>query len=137
MAKADFDIQLSGGEPSATTTLYHPGDILRGQVVIFTDSDIKCKNIHARLLWHTEGRGTRYEEKIAETSLFQGTLQAGFPSSYEFAFDLPRDPWSHEGYYVSVVWVVQIDIDIPWGRDIVENKPFLLRPNLTSDNTYS
>ena len=50
MAKTDFNIQLSGGEPSGTTTLYHPGDLLKGQVTIFTDSDVKCKNIHARLL---------------------------------------------------------------------------------------
>lgn len=134
MAKADFDIQFLSGEPSGTTTLYHPGDLLKVRTIIFTDSDVKCKNVHARLLWQTEGRGTRYEEKIGEISLFQGVLKAGFPNSYEFSFDLPRDPWSYEGHYVSIVWLVQIDIDVPWGKDIVENKNFLLRPQLSNDN---
>lgn len=133
MAKADFDIQLLDGEPSGTTTLYHPGDLIRGQVVIFTDEDVKCKNIHARLIWYTEGRGTRYQEMIMEKHLFQGVLKAGFPNPFDFAFDLPRDPWSYEGHYVSVVWAVQIDIDVPWGKDIIENKPFLLRPLLPTE----
>lgn len=134
MAKADVDIQLLGGEPAGTTILYNPGNLLRAQVIIFTDDDVKCKNIHARLLWRTEGRGTRYEENISEKLLFQGELKAGFPNSYEFSFDLPRDPWSYEGHYVSVVWMVQIDIDIPWGKDIIENKPFVLRPQLNEEN---
>jgi hypothetical protein len=136
MAKADFEIQFLDGEPAGTTTMYHPGDLLRGQVTIFTDSDVKCKTLHARLLWHTEGRGTRYQEVVAEKELFQGTLQAGFPNYYEFAFDLPRDPWSHEGYYVSVVWNVEIDIDVPWGKDIKETKSFLLRPLLGNKDSF-
>lgn len=134
MTKADFDIQLLAGESTGITTYYRPGDLLRAQVTIFTDDEVKCRDIHARLLWYTEGRGTRYQEIVSEKSLFQGVLQAGFPNSYEFAFDLPRDPWSYEGHYVSVVWVVQIDIDIPWGKDIIENKRFILRPQLQEEN---
>jgi hypothetical protein len=136
MAKADFDIQFLGGEPTGTTTLYHPGDQLRGQVTFFTDSEVKCKAVHARLLWHTEGRGTRFEEVIAENELFQGTLQAGLPNYFEFSFDLPGDPWSYEGHYVSVVWAVEIDMDVPWGKDIRENKPFLLRPLLAKQDSF-
>jgi hypothetical protein len=134
MAKADFDIQFLSGEPAGTTTLYHPGDLLKGRIIIFTDSDVNCKNVYARLFWRTEGRGTPYEEKIAEIALFQGVLKTGFPNSYEFSFDLPRDPWSYAGHYVSIVWMVQIHIDVPWGKDILENKSFLLRPQLKTDN---
>jgi len=136
MAKADFDIQFLDGEPSGTTTLYHPGDLLRGQVTIFTDSEVKCKSIQARLIWHTQGRGTKYQEKIAEKQLFEGTLNSGFPNSFDFSFDLPRDPWSYEGHYVSVVWAVEVDIDVPWGKDIKEEKPFLLRPLLENEDTF-
>ncbi|MBE2222168.1 MAG: hypothetical protein IAF02_11535 [Anaerolineae bacterium] len=136
MAKADFDIQFLDGESSDTTTLYHPGEVLRGQVTIFTDSNMDCKNILARLVWHTEGRGTPYQEIITEKELFQGTLKAGLPNYYEFAFDLPQDPWSYEGHYVSVVWAVEIDIDVPWGKDIKESKPFLLRPLLTKQESF-
>ena len=136
MAKADFDIQFLDGEPSGTTTLYHPGNSLRGQVTIFTDGDINCKSVQARLIWHTQGRGTQYQEKIAEMQLFDGTLKAGFPNTFNFAFDLPHDPWSYEGHYVSVVWAVEVDIDVPWGKDIIEEKPFLLRPLLSSKDTY-
>lgn len=134
MAKVDFNIHFLSGEPTGTTTLFRPGDLLRGQVIISTDSDVNCKNVHARLLWHTEGRGTPYEEKIGEIPLYQGVLKTGMPHSYEFSFDLPRDPWSYEGHYVSIVWLVQIDIDVPWGKDILENKTFLLRPQIKSDN---
>ena len=136
MTKADFDIQFLDGEPSGPTTLYHPGNSLRGQVTIFTDGDISCKSVQARLIWHTQGRGTQYQEKIAEMQLFDGTLKAGFPNTFNFAFDLPRDPWSYEGHYVSVVWAVEVDIDVPWGKDIIEEKPFLLRPLLSSKDTY-
>jgi hypothetical protein len=133
MAQADFEFQLFDGEPAGESVIYRPGDTLQGRVLIFTDNDIKCKHLYLRLLWHTEGRGTRYEEIIEETDVFQGTLKSGFPSTYDFSFTLPNDPWSYEGHYVSVVWRVQADLDIPWGKDIKGSKAFILQPNRVSE----
>jgi hypothetical protein len=128
MAKADFDLQLLDGTPQGSYKLFQPGQILRGEVTIFTDEDVKCQGIFTRLLWHTQGRGSIYKEQVAEKELYRGTLKAGFPNSYTFVLDLPRDPWSYEGHYVSVVWLVQIYISVPWGRDIRHDQPFILRP---------
>lgn len=130
MANADFDIQLFEGKMDGHTPLFHPGETLKGRVVIYTDSDINCKQVSARLHWQTEGRGTQYVENLAETILHEGALKASLPTIFEFAFTLPSDPWSYEGHYVSIVWSVQIDVNVAWGKDIVESKRFLLRPPL-------
>ncbi len=128
MANADFDIQFFDGKVDGDVTLFQPGEALKGRVTIYTDSDINCKQVTARLRWQTEGRGTQYVETPAEMQLHEGSLKAGLPAIFEFAFTLPSDPWSYEGYYVSIVWTVQIDLNVAWGKDIVGSKRFLLRP---------
>ncbi len=106
----------------------HPGETLRGTVIVFPDKDLDCQHLYVRLLWHTEGRGTRYLAKIEELDVFQGRLQQGFPTSFEFTFVLPDEPWSFEGHYVSVIWKVQAQIDLSWSRDPQGERPFILRP---------
>lgn len=118
----------------------HPGETLRGTVTVIPDKDLDCKHFYVRLLWHTEGRGTRYLATIEELDVFQGRLQQGFPTSFEFTFVLPDEPWSFEGHYVSVVWKVQAQIDLSWSRDPQEERPFILRPtgvNIESDYSTS
>ena len=116
----------------------HPGETLRGVVTIFPDKDLDCKHLYIRLLWHTEGRGTRFLDVVEELDVFQGKMQQGFPNSYEFSFVLPNEPWSFEGHYVSVVWKIQAQIDLSWSRDPQDERPFILRPtNVTVDDSYS
>ena len=110
----------------------HPGETLQGTVMVFPDGDLDCQHLYIRLLWHTEGRGTRYLEKVDELDVFQGKLQKGMPNSFEFSFVLPYEPWSYEGHYVSVVWKVQAQVDLSWSRDPQDEKAFILRP-LPSD----
>ncbi len=106
----------------------HPGQTLQGTVIVIPDGDLDCKHLYIRLLWHTEGRGTRYLENVEEIDVFQGKLQQGMPASFEFSFSLPYEPWSYEGHYVSVVWKVQAQIDLSWSRDPQAEKAFILRP---------
>ena len=106
----------------------HPGDTLQGTVVIIPDKELDCKHLFIRLLWHTEGRGTRYSQNVDELDVYQGKLQQGFPTSFEFSFVLPYEPWSYEGHYVSVVWKVQAQIDLSLSRDPQGEKAFILRP---------
>ena len=115
----------------------HPGETLQGTVTAFPDKDLDCKHFYIRLLWHTEGRGTRYLEKVEELDVFQGKLQQGLPNSFEFSFVLPNEPWSYEGHYVSVVWKVQAQIDLSWSRDPQGEKAFILRPLAKESDSYS
>jgi len=74
-------------------------------VQLIPDSgNLNCKHIFIRLQWHTEGRGDRDQQRITQLDVFQGTLQARIPTTYDFAFILPRQPWSYAGYYVNIVW---------------------------------
>ncbi len=115
----------------------HPGETLQGTVTVFPDKNLDCKHLYIRLLWHTEGRGTRYLQKVEELDVFQGTLQQGLPNSFEFSFVLPNEPWSYEGHYVSVVWKVQAHIDLSWSRDPQGEKAFILRPLAEKSDSYS
>ncbi len=130
MANTDIDIQFFNEDTAGSDALFQPDSWIKGRATIFTDSDIKCKDVTAQLLWRTEGRGTRFQEKVGNVALHQGPLRAGLPNSFEFEFLLPNNPWSYEGYYVSVVWEVMIEIDVSWGMDIRNSKQFVMRPRL-------
>lgn len=128
MSRADFDVTLLGGEPTAVSRQYLPGAKLQGRLTLFIDENIKCNHLYARLGWHTEGRGSRHAETITEIDLFQGELQASLPQTFDYAFTLPGQPWSYEGHYINIVWAITFVIDVPWGRDIQHQEPFILSP---------
>ncbi len=128
MAKADIDVSLHNGVEQFGALRYRPADTIQGSVAIYPDNDVKCNHLYVRLEWHTEGRGTRYREQIDEVDLYQGQLQNGMPQSFEFNFNLPEEPWSYEGHYISIVWAVTVQVDVPWSKDPKHAEPFLLRP---------
>lgn len=127
MAKVDFELTLQGEDQIEEHARFAPGSELQGTVVVYPDEDVNCKHLFARLVWHTAGRGTRYSETAVETDLYQGTLMGGMPRAFDFSFALPRQPWSYEGHYVSIVWKVQIQIDVPWATDPKTEQAFVLR----------
>ncbi|MFQ5399138.1 MAG: hypothetical protein ACE5E7_06015 [Anaerolineae bacterium] len=129
MAKVNIDVTLHEGESGYGAVRYRPGDILRGTVVVDPDEDVRCNHLFVMLVWHTEGRGTRYQEEAEQLDLFQGTLKVGFPRSFDFTFHLPPEPWSYAGYYISIVWEVQVKIDVPWKRDPKHSLPFIMTPD--------
>lgn len=128
MPNVDIEVTLKNELESFGMPLYRPGDTVQGTVTLFPDEDITCEHLYARLMWHTEGRGTRYNETIAETDLFQGELRHGIPTTYDFRFTLPQQPWSYEGHYISVVWAIEIQIDVSWARDPKYAEYFILAP---------
>lgn len=136
MAKADIEITYRDGSAGIIQT-FAPGQTISGNVTVFPDTTVNCKHVYIWLAWHTEGRGTRYAEKIEELDVFQGELQAGMPQHFEFDFRVPAEPWSYDGRYVSVVWEIQAQIDVPWAKDVKASLPFVLRPSAdpaTADN---
>jgi len=135
MAKADIEITLHGGEAGEFGIRhYHPGETLTGTATIFPDDDINCKNLFVRLQWHTEGRGTVYSQTDDEINLFQGTLKGGYPTTYDFEINLPREPWSFYGHYISIVWEVEVQLDVPWARDVKQVEKFAMVPLLGKSN---
>ena len=78
MAKADITLMLRGGVDELGVIRYRPGQSIQGTITIITDDDVKCNHLYVRLVWHTEGRGTRYQEKVDEINdKFQTNKQNG------------------------------------------------------------
>jgi hypothetical protein len=123
-----FEVRLSGGQSEGDLRRYDPGEEISGTVTILPDSDLRCNHLYVRLQWHTEGRGDRDEGTIAEDDTYQGTLTPSAPISHDFRFTLPLGPWSYAGHYVSIIWAIQVSIDVPVARDPMFHQPFVLAP---------
>jgi hypothetical protein len=128
MAKADIQISFRNAAQAYNAWRFRPMEFVQGTVTVIPDSDVNCKHLYVRLEWHTEGRGTQFRQKIQEMDVFQGSLQANMPRSFEFDFQLPEEPWSYEGHYISIIWAIAVQLDVPWGRDVKSEEPFLLLP---------
>ncbi len=128
MAKADIEISIQAGGDSFGMPTFRPNAVVHGAFTVFPDENVKCNHLFARLVWQTEGRGTRFREVVQEDDLFQGELQAGMPRSFDFQFPLPADPWSYEGHYISIVWGVEVQIDVSWSKDPKQVANFVLSP---------
>ena len=128
MAKADIQIGLRNTAEAFGTSRLRPSEFVQGTVTIIPDSNVKCNHLYIRLEWHTEGRGTQFRQKVEEMDVFQGDLQANMPRSFEFDFQLPEEPWSYEGHYINIIWAIAVQIDVPWGKDVKHEEPFLLLP---------
>ena len=138
MADATIEIHLEDGEDAYGSKRYRPGEQMSGYAMVEADEEVECRHLYVRLTWRTEGRGTRYEHTEVEQDLYQGTLQARFGRSFEFSLTLPDGPWSYEGHYVSIVWELQVQIDVPWSRDPGASQVILLEPERTAaDGTIS
>lgn len=93
-------LRLEGGRSA-----FAPGDAVRGTVEWALDS--APERVEIRLLWHTEGRGTR-DVGVAERLALPAHAAVG---SGSFAFRAPRAPWSCSGRLVSIVWAVEVVAD--------------------------
>jgi hypothetical protein len=125
----DFEFTLHGGEDAGGVRRYAPGSDLNGTLVIVPDAQITCNRLLVRVGWHTEGRGDRDAQTVAEIELFRGTLQAHVPASYDFAFQLPSAPWSYAGHYISIIWTIEANIDLSMAFDPRSSVVFMLGPS--------
>ena len=128
MPDAAFQISFRGGEPLNGTVRFEPGSRLEGMVQVLPSLNIRAKRVVARVGWHTEGRGTQNRATVGELQIAQGNLTANTPLAQAFSLDLPREPWSFSGYYVSIVWTVRVVVDIPFGADMEAFQPFIVAP---------
>jgi len=111
------------------TRVFQPKDTIQGIVEINPMSDINCRAVEIKIGWHTEGRGSRAEgypyvnrrDDVTTLSSFQPFIE-------EFSFVIPPEPWSYSGHLVSIVWAVEVKIDIAMGRDKNYVEPFVVNP---------
>ncbi len=111
------------------TRVFRPHDTVKGLVEINPISNINCRSVEVKIGWHTEGRGTRNEGYAYVDRRDDITqLEVGTPIIIDFDYNLPVEPWSYSGTLISIVWSVDVKIDIPMGRDINHSESFVLQP---------
>ncbi len=128
MSNVEITITLQAEEQLDGYMVLPPGGRLSGVALIQARNTVKCRKGTLTLGWHTEGRGTRYEQTVVTRELFQGEVAAGRPLTFPFEFDLPREPWSYSGHYISIVWYLALTLDMPLAKDISQRVQFVLRP---------
>ncbi len=135
MSKVDIQFHLDGAgieekDPNNMfdAPTYRPNSEIRGNVLVYPNQDLRCRKVVVQVMWHTSGRGTRFEDIIMEHTISEGNLVRGVPISADFSTVLPSEPWSFNGRYVSIVWGVNVKVDVPMGRDIEQKKNFILAP---------
>lgn len=103
-----------------------PGSQLTGNVIIDGSGAAKINRAFLRLAWHTEGRGDRDQFTVTEYELCGKCELNQFPVRYPFQFTLPRDPWSYTGHYVTIVWELYGELDIPWATNVRVHQAFVM-----------
>jgi hypothetical protein len=128
MADVDIELTLQGGEVSGGRRRYEPGSAVHGWLRLTPREDVNCRRLLARAEWHTEGRGDRDGDCVAEVELAEGDLSAGTPVIQEFSLTLPSEPWSYAGHYINVIWEVIVVVDTPFARDVIRKRPIVVAP---------
>jgi hypothetical protein len=128
MDKVTFDVSLREGVQEGEFMRFEPGAPISGVVHLIANEDIKSRGASFRLQWRTEGRGDLNSESLGQTEMWQGNLQKGRPIQKEFHFQLPQQPWSYSGHYISIVWEVFVYVDMPMAGDLKFARRFVVRP---------
>lgn len=87
---------------------YIPGQQISGTVV-WEDFPPETTHLEVRLIWYTQGKGTRDFELMAAVRLECANLPKG---QQAFQFVAPHRPSSFSGSKLSVVWGLEL-IDFP------------------------
>jgi len=129
MADIDLHIQFLPPDPAGGVPAFRPGETVQGSIQITPAADVNCRHLFVRLRWQTEGRGDQDRGVGAEEDLYQGQLRGGVPFYQRFHFTAPNEPWSYSGHYVSIVWQVEVTVDLPLARDAQAAEKFILAPD--------
>jgi len=133
MATAEFAIDLRGGADEEGFRRYAPGESIEGVIHVVPDDTVECRHLWVRLVWHTEGRGTRDSGRAGQVDIFRGSLRGGEERAFDFRLTAPREPWSFAGRLVSIVWEVEADLDVPWSRNPRFRQRFIVAPPWHAD----
>ncbi|MCW3059200.1 MAG: hypothetical protein JWQ02_1021 [Capsulimonas sp.] len=126
MAFAKIEMTFDEGQSFSPPPMFRAGQVVRGLVTVTPNADVECRHLWVTLQWRTEGRGERETGVAQKEDIFQGRLTHGTPVQIPFQFTLPQSPWSYSGKYVSIVWEVAVDVDVPWKVNPRGALPFIL-----------
>lgn len=96
-----------------------PGSLIEGSVEWSLAE--APESIEVRLLWYTEGRGSR-DVGVVDRVRFENESSMGMR---EFNFSAPESPYSFEGKLITLKWVVEAAVD---PGDLLSQEPLLLSP---------
>ena len=128
MDQITFNVTLQEGIAEAGFMRYEPSSPISGLVQIVPNQDVNARKAAVRLRWRTEGRGDMDSESIGETEIWQGNLVKGRPVQGQFSFQLPQQPWSYSGHYITIVWEIFVYVDVLLTGDPKFAVPFVVRP---------
>src|SRR5688572_9319606 len=94
-------IRLKGGDG---TYHFHPGEALSGSIEIHPVTKIACRSIDIRVGWYSEGKGSCNDGTIMNRHYPVSEITPDTPFYEQFDVELPRNPWSHVGHYINIVW---------------------------------
>ena len=93
-------MKISLEQPQAA---YRPGASIRGRVA-WANTDAPIESLDVRLIWYTQGKGTRDVAVVDQQTIAARTAQ----TSVDFQFTAPRGPHSFSGKLVSLVWAIEV-----------------------------
>jgi len=93
-------IELDGGRSWAP-----PGGEVAGRIVWALDEP--AERVEVRLLWYTEGRGSR-DVGVMSRRVIQ---EAGAQGEDSFRFTVPAGPYSFEGRLITLRWAVEAQVE--------------------------
>jgi hypothetical protein len=125
---ARFDVRICGGHLHDGIPFFEPFQEIAGTVEVEVDQPVECRGLAVRLIWHTEGRGDEDKTTIEEIDIFQGRLMPSYPVHASFRFHLPPQPWSFAGHYISIIWAVEVNVDVPMAADLRHRERLVMRP---------
>lgn len=112
----ELTIQLDYDQAAFT-----PGARITGTVVWRLESASAPEAMELRLVWYTEGKGTR-DGQIVHTIRYEHPTAA---ESHRFEIDAPIGPHSFSGSLISLLWALELVTD---SEDQATRTPIVIAP---------
>lgn len=108
-------------------TVYDPGEILSGEVLVDPATVSEIKAIELSVLWYTDGKGDQdLDVHHFRRWSHEGDVPIDPSGVLHFQTVLPQTPLSYAGLIVRIHWCVRVRVFPIRGRELVEEVPFRL-----------
>jgi hypothetical protein len=109
---------------------YSLGDLVSGNFSFEPENSTKVKKVVVSCGWKTEGRGNEDKYHYSQQDFMPSDIDVTQPFSSEFALPIPQEgPCSYEGFLLRVVWHIELQIVIPWAKDLKKSHTFTVLRN--------
>lgn len=113
MPRCDLSIELDRTGPLL------PGESIEGHVEVFTDGGVRCESLDLTWGWEADGKFVTTTKVVTKETLFSdGELPGPGSRQFPFRVDVPDDgPFTYDGRYLTVGWLLKAEAEIPWSFD--------------------